>query len=394
MLAIVTDVHYRMSLALIRDLGQAGVRVVTCEKECCRRSRSSPALGAFSRYTARHVWLPDEEYLDAIYDLCRREGMESGCKPALMPVGAATLALLAADRARFDEVCGLCIPTAAQLDLFNSKQQVAALAGSLSVPVPVCFTRREGEEDAAFVRRLPLPVVVKPVCGEKLGLSAAERYAVAHTAAQAAEAIGHFRALGGEEPIVQQYLTGAGLGCSVLAQGGEVLSAICHRRVREYPVSGGPSSCCRWEDRPALRQIAQDMVRATGYTGLAMFEFKEDAEGTPRLLEVNPRIWGTFPLTRVSRSGMPLLWCTLAWNAGNPTLAVPLPQPQPQRGGKMIFVASDLMAARGYLRQGRPGRALGAVADLINPFVRDGLFEWTDCAPALVYYRALFGRGK
>ena len=30
MIAIVTDVHYRMSLALIRDLGQAGVEVLTC----------------------------------------------------------------------------------------------------------------------------------------------------------------------------------------------------------------------------------------------------------------------------------------------------------------------------------------------------------------------------
>ena len=30
MTAIVTDVHYRMSLALIRDLAQAGDRVVCC----------------------------------------------------------------------------------------------------------------------------------------------------------------------------------------------------------------------------------------------------------------------------------------------------------------------------------------------------------------------------
>ena len=44
MVAIVTDVHYRMSLALIRDLGQAGVDVITCERE----SRS-PAPGAVSR---------------------------------------------------------------------------------------------------------------------------------------------------------------------------------------------------------------------------------------------------------------------------------------------------------------------------------------------------------
>lgn len=31
--AVMTDVHYRMSLALIRDLAQAGVRTVCCERE-------------------------------------------------------------------------------------------------------------------------------------------------------------------------------------------------------------------------------------------------------------------------------------------------------------------------------------------------------------------------
>ena len=33
MVAIVTDVHYRMSLALIRDLGQAGVDVINLRRE-------------------------------------------------------------------------------------------------------------------------------------------------------------------------------------------------------------------------------------------------------------------------------------------------------------------------------------------------------------------------
>ena len=59
MVAIITDVRYRMSLALIRSLGHAGVEVITCEGERCRGNAASPALGARSRYAARHVWLPE-----------------------------------------------------------------------------------------------------------------------------------------------------------------------------------------------------------------------------------------------------------------------------------------------------------------------------------------------
>ena len=302
MVAIVTDVHYRMSLALIRELDQSGVEVITCEREGHRDSRSSPALGALSRHASRHVWLPEEGYLEGLWELCREIGLGRECRPALLPVGAATLGQVAAARDRFQEVCGLCVPAAGQLDLLNSKERLAALAEELRIPVPKGFYRREGEDTDAFLARIPLPCAVKPVCGEKLGLTAAARYAIVRTPGELAAAFARFRDLAGEDPVVQEYLPGGALGCSVLAQEGRVLSSICHRRVREYPVSGGPSSCCVCEDRPDLRAYAIRLVEETGYTGLAMLEFKEDGAGRPRLLEVNPRVWGTFPLTRIAGS--------------------------------------------------------------------------------------------
>ena len=60
----------------------------------------------------------------------------------------------------------------------------------------------------------------------------------------------------------------------------------------------------------------------------------------------------------------------------------------------MIFAASDLMAAAGYARRGSPGRALGALGDFLNPWVRDGLFEWGDMLPALAYFRSLLAKER
>lgn len=394
MVAIVTDVHYRMSLALIRDLFDAGVEVVTCEGERHKNNPASPALGALSRRTARHVWLPEEGKLDALHALCREIGDERGCRPALLTVGAATMAAVAAQRERFEAVAGLCIPTPDQLDLLNSKERLAALAEKLNIPVPERFARREGESAGDLARRLPLPCVIKPLCGEKLGLGAAQRYAIVKTPEAAEAHFLRFRDLGGEDPVVQTFLPGGGLGCSVLARDGKVLAAISHRRLREYPVSGGPSTCCICEDRPDLRAHAEKLAAETGYTGLAMFEFKEDAAGQPRLLEVNPRIWGTFPLTRVTSSGIPYLWCCLSFAAGNPENAVELPPAEPPRHKKMIFAASDLMAAVGYARRGQAGKSLRALGDLLNPAVRDGLFEWGDARPGLAYFASLLRKGR
>lgn len=389
MTAIITDVHYRMSLALIRDLARAGVRVVCCERE------GVPApLGFASKYPQQTVLLPREGWEDALYELCERFFREEGARPALLPVGAATLAVLAGDRARFDRVCGLLIPTTAQLDAFNSKEEAARLGEGLGVPVPRAFVPGGGEELSAFFARLPLPCVVKPLCGEKFGLSAAQRYVIARTPEEGVEAFRRFRSITGAPPLVQEYLPGGGLGCSVLAEEGEVRAVLCHRRVREYPVTGGPSSCCVRVDRPELAEWAGRLVRETGYSGLAMFEFKEGADGKLRLLEVNPRVWGTFPLARVSGSGLPLLWCTLSWNRGNPDRALPPPPAPPFRPCRMRFAASDLMSGVGYLRRGQPARALGALVDLLNPAVKDGLWEWSDPRPGLMYYRSLLKKEK
>lgn len=389
MVAIITDVHYRMSPALIRDLGESGVAVVTCERESRR-----PAPGASSRWTENHVWLSDGNYPDALAALCRETSKKYNCRPALLPVGVETLSILARRPEKFAGLCGLCIPSKEQLDLLNDKAALAELAQKLGIPVPESHIRQPGESIIQLAKRVPLPCVIKPICGEKLGLTASDRYIIAHSPEEADRAYRHYLALSGEPPVVQTYLPGSGFGCSVLARDGNIIAAISHRRLREYPISGGPSSCCQCADRPDLLDAAARIAAETGLNGLAMFEFKEDASKTPRLLEANPRIWGTFPLARAARSKIPLLWCALSWNNGGPDAPVPLPEVPKPLLKKMIFAVSDLLSAGSSLRRGDFRPAAAAFADLLNPSVADGLFEWGDPMPGAAYLRALLTRGR
>ena len=82
MTAIVTDAHYRMSVSLIRDLFDRGVRVAACEKA----SIEAP-VGFASRGAAQCVRLPDEEYEAALLALCREVLEIEGEKPVLFAGG-------------------------------------------------------------------------------------------------------------------------------------------------------------------------------------------------------------------------------------------------------------------------------------------------------------------
>ena len=380
MTAVVTDVHYRMALAVIRDLGERGVRVV-----CCERAGQGAAVGFASRYCAEACTLPAEGYANALYALCRELYEAEGEKPALLPVGAGTLAALTEpeNTQRFENVAGTLLPDRAALDTLNDKEAVARLAGELHIPVPEAYT----PETARF------PCAVKPRCGEKFGITASERYRICRDPAELAAARERFMALTGEEPLCQQVLPGDGLGCSVLAENGRVRRSICHRRVREYPVTGGPSSCCEAVEDDDLTAYAAALAVRTGFSGLFMAEFKLDGEGKPRLLEVNPRVWGTYPLTRAAKAGFSWEWFRLAWNRGNPDKPLPENAAGAKTGKRMAFAASDLLAAAGYWKAGQKKRALGAVGTFFDPRTADGVWEWRDLKPALRYYGSILKRG-
>ena len=388
MTAIVTDVKYRMSLAVIRDLGAAGVRVIACHKD---DQDGAPPLGFYSKHTSERHVLPANGYEDGLYSLCRQISETDGRRVALLPIGAATLAMLAdgTTRERFASVSGLIMPTSDQLALLNDKGRVAELAASLEIPIPRSYSRAEDEPIDSYVSRVTLPCVVKPRWGEGLGLTASMRYIIAKTPEELNDSYMMFSELAGELPLVQEYLPGAASGCSVLAQNGEIVTKICHRRIREFPVSGGPSTCCDSINDIHLEDTAARLTGAVGLNGLAMFEFKNDSEGIPRLLEVNPRIWGSYPLTRIANTGFSYAWFILSANAGNPDAPIAIPPSHEIEPRRMIFFPSDIAAAGGYFRKGNKKLAIRAVVDLLNPGVKDGLFEWGDARPALHYWKSL-----
>jgi len=391
--AIVTDVKYRMSLALIRDLDDSGVSVIACHRD---EPDGMPPLGFFSGHTAQRQVLPSDGYEEALYELCRTVAERDGRRPALLPVGTSTLVMLSTPetQARFSSVCGLFIPTSEHLDKLNDKSYVAELAKTHGIPVPRSYAPADGESVDSFLAGVPLPCVVKPRWGEGLGLSAAQRYVIAFTQAELNKSFTHYFDLADEIPLIQEYLPGEAKGCSVLAQNGTIMRMICHRRIREYPVTGGPSTCCETIRDSLLEEYATRMVSASGLNGLAMFEFKDDADGHARLLEVNPRIWGTYPLTRLAKTDFSYTWFVLSFNNGNPDATIPCPQEPEYLMHRMHFFPSDLAAAQGYLNAGKREKARGAFLDLLRPGVKDGLFEWGDMRPALSYWLSLLKRDK
>ncbi len=360
-LVLITDGKYRSTIAAARALGRAGYEVVVTQT----RAESPLTPPVFeSRFVSRGIYIEgsfrDLEYPERLMSL-----IKSLPSPVLLCGGAVTQNAVAERRDAFSPLAPNLLPRREVLDSLNDKEEVHERCVSLGIPAPREFT---GEPDS-------YPVIIKPHCGEKFGLKAAQRYVRAKNREEylrGLDAMGKYDAA----PLVQEAVEGEARGASLLLdRESRLIGAICHRRIREYPALGGPSACCESVYDDELVETAYTLLRSFGFSGLAMVEFKGR-----KVLEVNPRLWGSFPLTE--QSGSPIA-VKYARAAAGERLEY---DPRDYRAGvRMRFTLNNAAAAVDYLRHGRAGMALGCLGDMFS--AREALSARDDPAPLRRYMR-------
>ena len=362
---IITDGKYRSAIAAAREFGRAGYDVIVTEA----RADVKADPPAFSSRYARGVWIDgsagDAGYAERLPTLIR-----SYERPVLFTTGAATQRTVSVSKDLFAGSADFLIAGPEVLDALNDKCRVREAAEKLGLPVPRQY---DGEPDR-------YPVIVKPRCGEAYGLKAGDRYAVARDSGELAAALERFRRYD-PSPMIQEKIEGCGGGVSVLmAEGSRLVRAICHMRVREYPASGGPSTCCVTEYDEEKIAAAEKLLSSFGFVGLAMVEFKGD-----RILEVNPRVWGTFPLTVFAGAGFCESYASEA--EGRPVAYAP---GNYETGLKMRFAVNDLAACADLLRRGKISAGVSGLMDSFR--VPEGLKDPEDRKAYRKYIRSYLHR--
>ena len=358
---VITDGKYRSSIAAARALGRAGYNVVVTQT---RGDVAAEPPVFSSRYVSHVHWFEgeasDESYADRLLGF-----LNTLDRPILLCVGAVTLNTVSRQRDRFAEAADFLIAPPAVLDALNDKEAVHQRCEELGIAVPRQYRGRPDR----------YPVVIKPHCGEKFGLKASERYAVAHDDKQYDAHLARM-CVYDPEPIVQEMVVGDGAGASLLlGADGQLLAAICHRRVREYPVSGGPSTCCESFYDADMIDKAYRLLQSFGFCGMAMVEFKGE-----HILEVNPRIWGSFPMTECAESPFTHKYALAA--AGEEVAYVPRDY---KTGVRMRFLLNDSVAILQYLRRGYFKKFLEGVGDFFT--AKEALSSPEDPAPMRKYLK-------
>ena len=117
-------------------------------------------------------------------------------------------------------------------------------------------------------------------------------------------------------PLIQEWIPDGGgtFGMAALFdEASNIKAAFVHEKLRMYPVQGGPSTLREGVEHPQIMKLGLSLFKSLNWVGVGMVEFKVDPrDGIPKLMELNPRFWGSLQLAIVSGVDFPYLMLRMA----------------------------------------------------------------------------------
>lgn len=368
---LILDSLQRKSLALTRVLGAEGHRILTAETTFF-------SLGRFSRFTDRSFVYPSpagqpENFARWLLDLIARERVD-----AVLPSDDATTDALTRYAAELEGKVGLLIPPRPSFEAMRDKGLSVAWFQKTGVPHPRTVVVESLQDVPAAARELGAPLVIKPrVTSGSRGMRYAHRvddvervYLEVHREHP--------------WPILQEYLPPGPKyhACLLYDRSHRLAARYVQRELRQYPVSGGPSTAQESVDRRDLTEMLEPLFETLPWTGPLHADVMEDGRtGRPYVLEVNPRYWQSLQVAH--RAGVNFAQMHLALALGKEVERLPPMRPG-VRGRSLI--PFDILA---FLTDPRRWDWDPPFFSRCGSETRDDLLSWSDPLPAVGFFLAV-----
>ena len=292
-----------VALTVVQSLGRNGVDVVI-------GSRERKPISAFSKYGKKYFQYPDpkkypEKFLQCILSEVKKEQYD-----VLLALGGEGMLLVSEYRDRFLPFVKIPLPDHELLLKANNKAETLKIAIENKIPCPKTYFVWDVEDIKKILDELTFPVIVKPT--ESSGSKGLDYVIKKENLIEIFEKTSQNFG----ETIIQELIPHGGDAYGfegLFNKNSEPRAIFVHQRLREYPITGGPSTLRIGVKNEEIVELGTRLLKALGWYGIAMVEFKVDPrDNIPKLMEINPRFWGSLSLPVASGVDFPCLLCKMA----------------------------------------------------------------------------------
>lgn len=367
-----------VAVTACRALGAAGYEVGVA-------SWREVEEAGLSRFAKRNYRVPPlHEAVGAWTDAVRRIVHFDGYDVAIATTDAAV--------ARLPDM-HLAIPTCPQISARHSGLIDKALLGDLCRQASVAYprTHRPGTaaDDEAAARDVRSRTVVKAVRSAMVASNHVNLAPGANVVRDPHSALRALTALRkrGIDSIIQEYLAGEKFQAVIIRRAGTTSCRLAFQVLREFPPAAGSETALAGLSAAGgtgaeIVGMLERLADAAGYEGLLQAEFiKSSGDGRIRVIDVNPRLWGSLKFAE-------LLGFRMTERAVRDALGLAPAQQEPDPAGRRYHhVAREL---RWLLARGRVPRAYFSTFSFRDVWDVPSL---TDPRPDLLRFkRMLLGR--
>lgn len=317
------NVYMPGTAASVKNNGERNIRLIGADM-----NHDDTILQMFDQY----YQVPrgdDPGYAAAILDICRKEHVD-----VVIPIMSVELETLAKNEVMFKEAgVILSVSSLESLKIANNKLALFEYMRDNNIPVPKFWKVNSVEDVDPAIEHIGVPVVFKTNEG-----SGSRGMRIIDPSKSRFDILFHEKPTSayvtlqdfketlqeGEMPpmMAMEYLPGNEYTVDMLCENGKVLYNMCRRglNVQTSIILDGIV-----EDKPEITGLCAMVAEKLKLTGNIGFDVKERADGTPVIMECNPR--ATAGVSEFTASGVNLLYLNIKRCLGEP-----LPELTPKYG--------------------------------------------------------------
>lgn len=301
--AVITGGDFQ-ALGALRTLARKNIPIFLLDSDHC--------ISRFSRYKKKFFRSPhpsmEDYYLDFLISLARKEKIFGWI---IFPNSDEVVYILSKHKDTLEEFFRIPTPHWGVIKNIHDKKRTYQFAEQHKIPIPNTYYPNNLEDLLKY--NLKFPVVIKPsircnffnkVKAKAFLINNEEELVKKYTFACSI--------IDSSEILIQEYIAGGPHNLYSFCpffKNGKVITSIMARRARQHPMDfGHASTFVELVNIPEIQKISEKFLSLVGYYGIAEVEFMQDSQdGTYKLLEVNPRLWGWHTLAIAAGVDFPYL---------------------------------------------------------------------------------------
>jgi predicted ATP-grasp superfamily ATP-dependent carboligase len=272
---LVTDSRYKHALSIVRSLGKEGFRIATCSEGF------SPTK--FSRYSKKSFTYNKNNFECKLLDFLKKNKVR-----LVLPVGYFSNIECARIKDKINNYSPIIVDNFEKILEISNKEKIIPYLLKSKIEFPKTFIIKK-YSDLTLVNGKKF--IIKSSEEEK-----GEKVNYANNKDELKRRIKERLMLGPQ--IVQEFIKGEGRGFFAFCKEGDILQSFQHKRIRQYPESGGVSSCAESIYDKQLEEISKKFLKKINWTGPVMLEYIYDKkEKKYYFIEMNAKFWGSYDLS-------------------------------------------------------------------------------------------------